>query len=56
MSFSMPEFFSDHMVLQRDMPVPIWGDATPGAQVTVEFAPTRSAGQAGQRKTATADA
>ncbi len=27
--------FSDHMVLQRDMPVPVWGTATPGETVTV---------------------
>ena len=28
--------FSDHMVLQRDLPVPVWGKAKPGAMVTVE--------------------
>jgi len=27
--------FTDHMVLQRGMPVPIFGDAAPGEQVTV---------------------
>ncbi|HEV7402086.1 MAG TPA: hypothetical protein VGO11_04135 [Chthoniobacteraceae bacterium] len=40
--------FSDHLVLQRDLPVPVWGSADPGEVVTVEFA--------GQTKTATADA
>jgi len=40
--------FSDHMVLQREMPVPVWGWADPGQKVTVEFA--------GQTKSATADA
>jgi sialate O-acetylesterase len=40
--------FSDHMVIQRDRPVPVWGQADPGEQVTVEFA--------GQKKTAEADA
>lgn len=30
--------FSDHMVLQRDMPVPVWGTASPGQKVRVEFA------------------
>lgn len=30
--------FSDHMVLQRDQPVPVWGTASPGASVTVNFA------------------
>jgi sialate O-acetylesterase len=29
--------FSDHMVLQRDMPVPVWGTASPGEAVTVTF-------------------
>src|SRR4051812_45868780 len=27
--------FSDHMVLQQEMPVPVWGWADPGEQVTV---------------------
>ncbi|MEI7948492.1 MAG: sialate O-acetylesterase, partial [bacterium] len=30
--------FSDHMVLQCDKPVPIWGWAPAGETVTVEFA------------------
>lgn len=33
----MPGLFSDHMVLQRDMPVPVWGKATPGEKVRVSF-------------------
>ena len=40
--------FSDHMVLQRDKPVPVWGWADAAEKVTVEFA--------GQKKSATADA
>jgi sialate O-acetylesterase len=39
--------FTPHMVLQRGMPVPIWGTASPGEEVTVKFA--------GQTKTAKAD-
>ena len=39
--------FSDHMVLQRELAVPIWGSATPGEDITIEFA--------GQKKTAMAD-
>ncbi len=39
--------FTDHMVLQRDQPVPVWGWAKPGASVTVSFA--------GQEKEATAN-
>lgn len=38
--------FSDHMVLQRDKTVPIWGWADPGEKITAEFA--------GQKKTAIA--
>jgi len=30
--------FTDHMVLQRDQPVKVWGDSAPGETVTVEFA------------------
>lgn len=30
--------FGDHMVLQREMPVPVWGTATPGDKITVTFA------------------
>jgi sialate O-acetylesterase len=33
-----PAVFSDHMVLQRDRPVPVWGTAEPGEIVTVRFA------------------
>ena len=29
--------FSNHMVLQRDMNVPVWGTATPGEKVAVTF-------------------
>lgn len=34
---SLPRVFGDHMVLQQGCPVPIWGTAAPGAQVTVSF-------------------
>ncbi len=40
--------FTDHAVLQRDVAVPVWGQADAGEDVTVEFA--------GQKKTAKADA
>ena len=33
----LPAFFSDHMVLQRDMSVPIWGTAKDGEKITVSF-------------------
>jgi sialate O-acetylesterase len=34
---SVPSFFSDHMVLQRDMPVAIWGWAADGEEVSVSL-------------------
>lgn len=30
--------FTDNMVLQREMPVPVWGTATPGSKIVVKFA------------------
>lgn len=33
MDFRAAAVFSDHMVLQRDTPVPIWGQAAPSAEV-----------------------
>lgn len=39
--------FTDHAVLQRDLPVPVWGKARPDAVVTVAFG--------GQTKTGRAD-
>jgi sialate O-acetylesterase len=35
---SLAPVFSDHAVLQRDKPLPIWGHAEPGERVTVSFA------------------
>ncbi len=40
--------FTSHMVLQRDMKVPVWGTADVGEKITVEFA--------GQKISTTADA
>lgn len=36
-SLRLPAILSDHAVLQRDMPVPVWGWAEPGTAVTVQF-------------------
>lgn len=47
-ALQLPSVLSDHMVLQRDAGVPVWGWATPGAEVTVRFK--------GQTLTAKADA
>ncbi|MCU0792953.1 MAG: sialate O-acetylesterase, partial [Opitutaceae bacterium] len=30
--------FTDHLVLQRELPVPVWGEAAPGERVRVAFA------------------
>ena len=35
---TLPNVIGDNMVLQRDLPVPIWGWAEPGEQVIVSFA------------------
>ena len=35
---SIAKIFTDHGVLQRDMPTPIWGKAAPGTPVKVRFA------------------
>ena len=40
--------FTSHLVLQRELPLPVWGTADPAEEVTIEFA--------GQKKTALADA
>jgi len=34
---ALPKIFSSHMVLQRDMPIHLWGTASPGEQVAVSF-------------------
>jgi sialate O-acetylesterase len=35
---SVPNIFGNHMVLQRNMPDPVWGQATAGEKITVQFA------------------
>lgn len=35
--FKVAGIFTDHMVLQRDKPVPIWGTAAPGEQITADI-------------------
>ncbi|MEJ2299162.1 MAG: hypothetical protein P8X94_11810 [Woeseiaceae bacterium] len=34
----LADVFQDHVVLQRDADVPVWGEAEPGAPVNVRFA------------------
>ncbi len=45
---SMPHIFGDHMVLQRDAEIRLWGDAVPKEKITVELN--------GRKKSARADA
>lgn len=35
---TLPGIFKDHMVLQRDKPIPVWGWAEPGQEINVKFA------------------
>jgi sialate O-acetylesterase len=42
-NFQLASVFSDHMVLQRDREIKVWGKATEGSQISVEFC--------GQRRT-----
>ncbi len=43
----LPALFSDHAVLQRGQPVPVWGAADAGEEVTVEFAGQKQTAKAG---------
>ena len=43
----LPAIFNDNMVLQQQLPVPVWGWSEPGAAVTVQFS--------GQTQTTRAD-
>ncbi|WP_206542237.1 sialate O-acetylesterase [Lacinutrix himadriensis] len=36
--FQLASLFTDHMVLQRDKSIPVWGKASVGATITVKFA------------------
>ena len=38
----LPWIFADHMVLQRQMPVVVWGWAAPGEKVSVDFSGKRA--------------
>jgi sialate O-acetylesterase len=38
MSLRLPAVFSDHLVLQRNCPIPVWGWAAPGSAVSVTLA------------------
>lgn len=44
---ALPAFFSDHAVLQRDKPLPIWGTAAPGEAVEVSLGTRKGVAKAG---------
>jgi sialate O-acetylesterase len=43
----LPAIFGDHMVLQRDTAVPVWGTAAPGEEITVTIAGQTASTKAG---------
>ena len=43
----LPGIFSDHAVLQRDRPLPVWGTAQPNADITVTLGDRSTTGRAG---------
>ena len=47
-AMTLSNMFTDHLVLQRNMPDPVWGWAKPGQKITVRFA--------GRKVAATTDA
>ena len=38
----LPALFSDHAILQRDLPVPVWGTAEPGEDTVARIAAARA--------------
>ena len=44
---TLPHFFGDHMVLQQDRPIPVWGSACKGEDVTVTLAGESRTAKAG---------
>lgn len=47
-ALELPGVFSDHMVLQRGMPLPVWGKAKPGSRVTVQLGAEKQDTQAAE--------
>ena len=45
---TLPKVLSNHMVVERDLPVHVWGMATPGEGVTVTFRGETRSTKAGQ--------
>ncbi|HEY3375925.1 MAG TPA: sialate O-acetylesterase [Armatimonadota bacterium] len=47
MAVKLPALFCEHMVLQRDIPLPVWGWAESGEAIRVEIAGVQATGVAG---------
>jgi sialate O-acetylesterase len=45
---TLPKILSSHMVIQRNLPVHVWGMAAPGEEVAVTFRGQTRSAQAGQ--------
>lgn len=45
-AIALGPLFQDHAVLQRDQPIPVWGTAGPGDEVTVSFAGSQAIARA----------
>ena len=43
----LAQIFQTHAVLQRDIPIPIWGEAAPGTRVTVTLGPHTATAKTG---------
>jgi len=41
---SVPNIFGNHMVLQRDLTIPVWGKSVPGNEICIEIAGNREKG------------
>lgn len=46
-ALELSSVFTDHMVLQQEMNIPVWGKADPGESVTVTFAGKQATAKAG---------
>ena len=45
----LPSIFSDHMVLQRDKPIAVWGWDAPGTEVTVSLGDVKASAKANEK-------
>ncbi|NLR57461.1 sialate O-acetylesterase [Chitinophaga polysaccharea] len=45
---SLPKVFGHHMILQREMQIPVWGNATPGALIKAQLGKIVATAKAGQ--------